>query len=133
MTRPTLYHGTRVPFGAGGLLLPRAEHGGPGTTAPLNPGREQPPDADRWVYLTTSLEVAWVYAWHAPGSGRPRVLVIRSAHGLHRDPEHSASMDAWRAAWASVARVLRVPAVSEAAARSGWLFDSPLTTEGTPR
>jgi hypothetical protein len=38
------YHGTRAGFTRGGYLFPRSAHGGPPTTAPLNPGRVQPTD-----------------------------------------------------------------------------------------
>ena len=122
---PLLYHGTRAPFrGPGGLVLPRSVHGGPGTTAPLNPGRALPADAAGFVYVTEDLDVAWVYAWHAPGRGAPRVLVV-AACGLEADPEHSEGMGAWRCRSARVLRVLRKPTVDEESARAGWLVETP--------
>lgn len=117
-----LLHGTRRPFRPGGLLLPRSQHGGAGTTAPLVPGRVQPADAPSWVYCTTSLELAWIYAWHAPGRGRPRVLQLGGVGDLEPDPEHGPDAEAYRCRWASVAGVLLEPAVDEAAARSGWIL-----------
>lgn len=117
------YHGTRKGFrGRGGLVIPRSSHGGPGTTAPLNPGREQPADAADWVYLTTDLDLAWVYAWHAAGRGQPKVLAVRPLEALEPDPEHSAAMTAWRCKAAVVDKVLTDPTVTEADARSGWVF-----------
>lgn len=119
-----LYHGTRAGFrGRGGLLVSRSFHGGPGTTAPLNPGRVQPVDAPDWVYLTTDETLAWVYAWHAPGKGKPKVLIVSSIDGLEPDPEHSAAMTAWRCRSARVDRVLTTPAITEEDARGGWVLD----------
>lgn len=118
----TLYHGTRAGYrGPGGLVLPRATHGGPGTSAPVNAGQAAPADAGRWVYATESLDLAWVYAWHAPGRGRPKVLVIEPRGTLEPDPEHSPAMTAWRCEWATVSAVLTTPAVTEDEARAGWL------------
>lgn len=130
MTAPfPLYHGTRQGFSRGGLLLPRAEHGGAGTAAPVNPGRQVPADASRWVYGTGSLDLAWVYAWHAVGRGRPKVLVLHP-HGAPRsDPEHSPAADAWRCEWATVTRVLTDPTVTEQEARDGW---QPLPRQAPP-
>ena len=91
----TWYHGTRRGFRRGGLLLPRSTHGGPATSAP---------------------------AWRAPGRGKPKVLVIEPFGDIERDPEHSLAMDAWRGSWAKVRGVLTEPAVSEDAARAGWLY-----------
>ncbi len=66
---PTWYHGTRRGFQKGGLLVPRADHGKAGTTAPLAPGRAAPDDAVNHVYMTQDLDLAWAYAWAAPGRG----------------------------------------------------------------
>lgn len=116
------FHGTRQPFGRRGLLLPRSVHGGRGTTAPLNPGQTLPADAADWVYVTGDLDLAWVYAWHAPGRGRPRVLQVRPLEGLEDDPEHSARMAAARCKAAIVDRVLTEPTCTEAEARGGWVL-----------
>lgn len=120
-----MYHGTRRGFTRGGWLMPRADHGGSGTTAPTAPGRESPDDADRWVHFTGDLILAWVYAWHAPGRGRPKVLVVEPHGRAERDPEHSPGMDAWRCESAKVVRVLTDPAISEAEARAGWVNADP--------
>lgn len=102
--------------------MPRTFHGGAPTTAPLNPGRVQPQDAADWCYLTTDLDLAWVYAWHAPGRGHPRVVEVEP-FDLDPDPEHSAGMDAWRCRWARVITVHRTPTVTESEARSGWVLE----------
>lgn len=97
------YHGTRRGFrGRGGVVLPRWEHGGPGTTAPTNPGRTSPPDADRYVFITRDRDVAVAYAHAAPGRGRPKVLTVQPAGEVTRDPEHGYATDAWRCGWATV-------------------------------
>jgi hypothetical protein len=117
-----LYHGTRRPFTVGGLLVPRAVHGGPGTTAPLNPGCSEQPDAANFVYLTDDVTLAWVYAWHAPGRGRPRVLTVAPLGTVERDPEHSWRSGAWRCEAARVTAVDLTPSITEADARSGWVL-----------
>lgn len=117
---PVFYHGTRRPFRPGGWLFPRSFHGDPGTSAPLNPGRKAPTDAADYVYVTTSRTVAWVYAWHAHGRGRPRVLRV-DPHGLEHDPEHSPRMQAYRCSSARVLGVDLDPEISEEEARGGWV------------
>ena len=117
----TFYHGTRVGFRSrGGLLLPRAKHGGPGTTAPLHPGETPQHDAADYVYVTTNPMVAWVYAWCAPGRGRPRVLTVRPTSDVQRDPEHSLEVEAYRCEAAIVEAVDFTPLCTEAEARDGW-------------
>lgn len=119
---PPLYHGTRVGFrGRGGLLLPRGTHGGKGTTAPLKPGRQSPADAQQYVFVTTSKELAWVYAWHSQGRGRPRVLTVRPLSDVWRDPEHSVDMEAYKCEAAFVLAVDFEPLVTEEDARAGWV------------
>ena len=112
-TEPMFLHGTRRGFKPGGVLLPRAQHGGQGTNAPVNPGATPPPDAVNWVYLTTALDVAWLYAHHAPGRGKPKVLVMQPHGTVEPDPEHSAAMSAWRAEWATVTRVMNAAEVED--------------------
>lgn len=73
------------------------------------------------MYVTRDLDLAWVYAYHATGRGRPKVLVVRPTGGLERDPEHSLRMDAWRTESAKVLRVLIEPTMTEAEAREGWV------------
>lgn len=122
MTAPVLYHGTRRGFSRGGWLTPRSFSSSFPTTAPCKPGRSPAPDAAGFTYMTTSLELAWVYAWHAAGRGRPKVLVVEPHGAISRDPEHSLDMEAYRCAgWARVLDVLLEPAVPEADARAGWV------------
>lgn len=120
----TLYHGTRRGFGRGGVVMPRSFHGGAGTSAPVT--RHAETGAESWVYVTGSLELAWAYAWHAAGRGKPKVLVVEPRGELEPDPEHSAAMDAWRCEWAVVRQVLTDPAISEAEARTGWVVEPGL-------
>ena len=101
----TWYHGTRRGFAPGGVLVPRAEHGGPGTLSPLNPGRTSPAGAGSWCYVTRDPEVAEAYAVHAPGRGRPKVLTVQPHGQVVRDPEHGPATDAWRCEWATVLAV----------------------------
>lgn len=117
----TLYHGTRRPFKRGGLLLPRAEHGGAGTSAPVTV-YDHSDRAARFAYATEDRAIAWVYAWHAPGRGRPRVLVVDPLGAVERDPEHSLDMRAWRFEAALVREVFLIPEVSEQDAREGWVL-----------
>lgn len=121
----TLYHGTRVPFQRGGLLVARSSHGGPGTTAPLNPGRAAPTEAADWVYATTNSVLAWVYAWHAPGRGRPRVLTVGPLGDVEHDPEHGHRAEAYRVRAARVVAVDLTPQISEKDARAGWVLETP--------
>ena len=118
----TLYHGTRRGFGPGGYLIPRSQHGQPGTTAPLVPGRVQPSDVADWVYVTEDIDLAWVYAWHAPGRGQPKVLEVEPMGELHDDLEHGLRMRAYRCTMARVRKIHRVPTVTEADARGGWVL-----------
>lgn len=115
------FHGTRRGFTTGGALLPRDEHAGPGTAAPLNPGYTAPADTAAWVYLTQDVNVAWAYAWVAPGRGRPKVVEVIPHGNLEPDPEHSTTMYAWRCEWAKVCRVHKTPAITEAEAAAGWV------------
>jgi hypothetical protein len=121
-----VFHGTRAPFRKGGWLFPRSFYKGLKeaarvTTAPVKPGRQPSPDADKWVYVTTNEALAWVYAWHAPGRGKPRVLIVQPYGPIERDPEHSVDMEAYRCPMAKVLDVDREPTVSEEDARAGWV------------
>lgn len=98
-------HGTRRPFQPGGLLLPRAEHRGGGTTSPLSPGRESPPEAAHRVFITRDPDVAAHYAHAAHGMGRPRILTVEPCTDVERDPEHGWATDSWRCGWAVVVAV----------------------------
>lgn len=100
------FHGTKAGFSRGGFLFPREWHGGTGTTAPVNSGREVSQDAVEWVYVTRDLALAWLYATHASGRGKPKVLVVAPYGTIEPDPEHSVRSDAWRCQSAKVKRVL---------------------------
>jgi len=118
---PAFYHGTRAAFRTGGYLFPRCTHGAEGTTAPVHEGRTQPEESGDWVYVTTSKTLAWVYAWHAAGTGKPRVLTVQPIGTLGADPEHSAAMEAYRCEMAKVLSVDTKPEITEKEAREGWL------------
>lgn len=119
---PPLYHGTRAGFQKGGLLMPRTFHGSTRkTTAPLRPGKEERPDSERFVYVTTSKMLAWVYAWHSTGRGRPRVLTVKPLSEVWYDPEHSREMEAYRCEAAVVEAVDFDPMITEQEAREGWV------------
>jgi hypothetical protein len=115
------YHGTRAGFTRGGYLFPRSAHGGPPTTAPLNPGRVQPADAADYVYITDDPLAAWVYAWHAPGRGTVKVLTVEPCAEVTADVEHGPGMAAFRTTLARVAAVSTVPLVSQRDALTGWV------------
>lgn len=117
------FHGTRRGFTRGGLLLPRSQHGKAASTAPLQPGKEAVADAADWVYLTRNVDLAWAYAWAAPGRGRPKVLQVIPHGPLEPDDEHSPQMDAWRCAWAKVANVHTHPTITEVEATAGWIVN----------
>lgn len=119
---PVFYHGTRRGFSRGGYLMPRSFHKNDDqTSAPLKDGRERSSDSDRYVYITTSKIVAWVYAWEAPGRGRPKVLTVRPMAEVYRDPEHGRDMNAYRCEIAKVIGVDKDPMITEAEAREGWV------------
>jgi hypothetical protein len=121
MSEPVFYHGTRRGFSRGGFLMPKRFHQQQDqTSAPLIPGKERARDSDDWVYVTTSPELAWVYAWCAPGRGKPKVLVVEPSGPIERDPEHSPGMEAYRTSMAKVVAVLKDPLVTEQEAREGW-------------
>lgn len=114
-----LYHGTRRGFTPGGWLMPRAHHGGDPTTAPAHGSL---PDSAHHIYVTTDLDLAWAYAWHAPGRGRPKVVLVEPSAPIEHDPEHSPSMPAYRSRGIGRIRaVLTDPTVTEKEAREGWV------------
>jgi hypothetical protein len=118
----TFYHGTRRGFTRGGYLMPRTFTGkSDSTTAPLKPGKSTASDSDRYVYITTSKILAWVYAWHAPGRGKPKVLTVEVLGAVERDPEHSLDMEAYRTDMAKVINVDTEPIITEEEAREGWV------------
>lgn len=116
------YHGTRRGFTRGGYVTDREFHQGAQTSAPLKPGRQSPEDVVEHTYLTTNPVVAWVYAWHAPGRGKPKVLRVEPMGPVSPDPEHSPAMEAYRCAgWLRVVGVETEPLITEAEARAGWV------------
>ena len=119
----TWYHGTRRGFTRGGYVTPRNFHRSKdGTSAPLQPGKASPADAVEHTYLTTSPLLAWVYAWAAPGRGKPKVLTVEPMGDVYRDPEHSADMEAYRCdGWLRVVNVDTEPIITEQEARDGWV------------
>ena len=122
-TEVVWYHGTRRGFTRGGVLFPRTFHGQSPTTAPTNPGMTPSPDSGEWVYITTDVNLAWVYAFHARGRGAPKVLTVTPRGTVERDPEHSPETAAYRCPWAAVTGVSKVPTMTEAEARNGWLSE----------
>jgi len=119
----TWYHGTRRGFTSGGYVTDREWHkSSDGTSAPLRPGKESPADAVHYTYLTTSPLLAWVYAWCAPGRGKPKVLTVEPMGNVYRDPEHSPDMEAYRCdGWLRVVNVDTEPIITEQEARDGWV------------
>jgi len=118
----TWYHGTRRGCSRGGYVIPRSAHGKEGTSAPVNPGQQQPSDSGDYTYLTTSATLAWVYAWCAPGRGKPKVLTVEPMGNVYRDPEHSPDMEAYRCdGWLRVVNVDTEPIITEQEARDGWV------------
>lgn len=113
-------------------MLPRSDHGAGGTSAPTSPGRESPEGAGAWTYLTTDLTLAWVYAWHAPGRGKPKVLTVQPHGSIEPDPEHSPHMKAWRCEWAKVESVSVDPVLSEEEARAGWVGETQPADRARP-
>ena len=61
------YHGTRRPFGPGGLLLPGEKFGADNHGL----GRSE------WVYVTTELDLAIEYAKAAQGRGKAKVVQVQ--------------------------------------------------------
>lgn len=116
------FHGTRRGFTQGGVVLPLSSHGVTGrTTAPTQAGACSPAEANQWVYITRDLTLAWVYAWHAVGAGKPKVLTVIPHGQVERDPEHGWRTDAWRCEWASVTQVSTSPVIKQEQARAGWV------------
>lgn len=120
---PVWFHGTRRGFTRNGYVTPRDFHRSKdATSAPVKPGREVPADAVAYTYLTTSPLLAWVYAWHAPGRGKPKVLTVEPLGDVYRDPEHSPDMEAYRCyGWLRVLHVDTEPLITEEESRAGWV------------
>jgi hypothetical protein len=124
MSLTTFYHGTRRGFTRGGYVTPRTFHHGKGTTAPLMPGATPRADSERYVYVTTSPELAWAYAYASVGRGRPKVLVVEPQGDVTPDPEHSPDMEAFRVdGWARVLEVQTEPLMTEEEAMAGWVVN----------
>lgn len=119
---PTEYyfHGTKVAFAQGDVLLPRKEHDGAPTNAPLTPGGERHHASDGYVYVTTRLLLAWAYAHASGASGEPVVLKVEPQGPIEPDPEHSAHMYAYRCKSARVLVADDEPAISAEVAERSW-------------
>jgi hypothetical protein len=116
------FHGTRRGFTRNGWLFPRAFHGGVGTSAPLQPGRESPADSVGFIYITTDENLAWAYAYEAVGRGKPKVLVVEPQGEIEHDPEHSHDMPAYRCnGMARVVDVFTDAPFTEEESRAGWV------------
>lgn len=119
----TFYHGTRRGFSKSGWVTPRTFNKGRATRAPLQHGCVARPDAERYVYVTTDIHLAWAYAYEAPGPGSPKVLQVEPHGSVTPDPEHSHAMEAYRVdGWAKVVAVIPLSEApfTEAESRSGW-------------
>ena len=57
-------------------------------------GAQRREDADDWVYVTTDLTGAWLYAYDSGGDGAPVVYSVLPLSNVQRDPEHSPNMPA---------------------------------------
>lgn len=90
-----LYHGTRVPFGPGGLVLPGNEVGID------NHGLHR----SHVVYVTPDLDLAVMYADAAAGDGPPRVFRVVPMSPLAVDDstiEEGEEQEAFACEWARV-------------------------------
>lgn len=103
--------------------MPRSVTGKASTSAPVLPGQRVSDDADMFVYITTDVDLAWVYAYAARGRGKPKVLTVEPLGPVMRDPEHSYDMPTFRTFAARVLAVSTEPTITEDQAVSGWLVE----------
>lgn len=69
-----------------------------------------------------------MYAWCAPGRGKPKVLTVAPLGNVTRDPEHSPAMEAYRCDdWLRVIHVDTEPIITEQEARDGWVTEEAST------
>ena len=118
--RRAYFHGTKASFKQGDVLLPRKEHGGAPTNAPLTPGGERLLASDEYVYVTRRYLLAWAYAHESGGSGDPVVLWVEPQGAIEPDPESSDHMYAYRCQSARVSLVDDRVAISAEVAREAW-------------
>jgi hypothetical protein len=99
---PLLYHGTRAAFGPGGILLPAEE------TGAVSNFPEMPPDRRGYVFVTSSLDLAWYFAEHCQGTNKPRVCVVVPHGGLIADwsTVNGEEHESFACEWATVKRCL---------------------------
>lgn len=114
------FHGTKATLKPGDLVLPRGEHGGEPTNAPLVPGGERRPSSDEYVYVTRRYLLAWAYAHMSGASGDPLVLVVDPQGEIEPDPESSDHMYAYRCRSARVRAVDDLVPISAETAEQGW-------------
>lgn len=92
-----LYHGTRVPFTKGGLVLPGdttgADHHGLGRSD--------------WVYVTAELDIAIEFAKVAKGRGRPKVFEVLYVGDIERDDSTLAGGEEFDGYRVTEARIVR--------------------------
>jgi len=119
-------HGSRAAFRPGDTILPPGSNEWGRTTAPMMPGAERLADADDWVFLTTDLNGAWLYAYDSGGPGEPAVSSVIPTSGTMPDPEYAGShMPAFRCRAAVVLSVDRNPPFSQDEAALQWIHQDP--------
>lgn len=75
-----LYHGTRVPFTPGGLILPASLTGAAENSSGLvdpETGEKWTKSRGGWVYVTTDIELAKFFARTAVGKGKAKVFEVK--------------------------------------------------------
>lgn len=111
--RDAWFHGTKAPIKQGETVLPRREHGGAPTNAPLTPGGERFQATDDYVYVTMRYGLACAYAHMSGGSGDPVVLLVEPQGTIEPDPESYDHLYAYRCESARVLAVGEVPISAE--------------------
>jgi hypothetical protein len=114
-------HGTKKSFTPGQAILPRSQHHGGANAAPVGSAWTERADAADWVYVTTDLNGAWLYAHDAWGDGDPVVYEVFPMSEVEHDPEHSKEMPAFRCRSAVVLGRIRGEAITPEQARALWV------------
>ncbi len=91
----------------------------------MMPGAKRRPDADDWVYLTTDINGAWLYAYNSTVDGEPAVYSVFPLSDVEHDPEHSSRMPAYRCRSAVVLGADRQPPFSQEEAARKWRQEDP--------
>lgn len=107
------------------MIYPQGDHGAGRSKAPMMPGAERRPDADDWVYVTTDINGAWLYAYDSTVDGEPAVYSVFPLSDIERDPEHGSRMPAYRCRSAVVLGADRQPPFSQEEAARKWLREDP--------